>query len=394
MTRVTRVAAVLLSLAALASAPSALCQDATQERSLDIRGFGGWAVGDTDNDNVYPDQPVPVAAKDLQWDNVYFTLNLLARPAEKVMIHAQPTWQSSMRGRELRLDLAYAEVTVVKDLLLRAGKIRNPLGLYTEIYKVGTLRPFYLLPNSYYRFAPESYLGLGLNRVQPLGSSWELELDVLGGQMDFEPVDSDMIVGVDPTTGQYQFATLSVATRGRDMFGGGLLLRLPIKGLELGVSAYSMRLYGGLPGTTLTRLTNTKGETPRENAFTGSLEYATDKISVRAEGILTRGVEEDQAAYVEAAYRVTKHWQVAATYQYLNLKDPPPLAPSLASLQKSGTWGVALNYWLNPQLVWKLDYYRVSDNRAARPPDAVNVALAGTLEETTNVLIAGINFSF
>jgi hypothetical protein len=151
---------------------------------LDIRGFGGWAVGHTNNDNIYPDSPVPMAAKELQYDNAYFTLNLLAKPTDKISIHAQPTWQSSMRGRDVSLDLAYVELTVIKDLRLRAGKIRNPLGLYTDIYKVGTLRPFYLLPNSYYRLAPESYVGLGVNRVQHFGS-WELELDLLGGQMDF-----------------------------------------------------------------------------------------------------------------------------------------------------------------------------------------------------------------
>ena len=360
-----------------------------------MHGFGGWAAGKTNNDNIYPDSPTPVAAKDLQLDNIYFTLNLLAHPAERVSIHAQPTWQSSLRGREIRLDLAYAEVMVVKDLLVRAGGTRNPLGLYTEIYKVGTLRPFYLLPNSYYRFAPESYLGVGLNRVQELGANWELEVDALAGQMDFERVDSDMIVGVDPETGQPQFASVSVTTRGRDVFGGGLLLRMPVKGLELGISAYSMRLYGGLTGGPMERLTDANGATPRENAFAGSVEYVTDKVSLRAEAIFTNGIEKDQAAYVEAAYKVTPHWQLAGTYQYLNLKEPPPINPSLASLQKSGTWGAALNFWLNPQLVFKLDYYYVSDNRAARPAaDAINLALAGQLEKKTNVFVGGVNFSF
>src|SRR5512143_3646071 len=116
MTRVTAPAFALLALAAVSALPpSAFCQDSTQEKILDIRGFGGWAAAKTDNDNVYPDQPFPLAGKDLQLDNVYFTLNLLARPVERVKIHVQPTWQSSMRGRDLRLDLAYVEVSVVKD---------------------------------------------------------------------------------------------------------------------------------------------------------------------------------------------------------------------------------------------------------------------------------------
>jgi hypothetical protein len=396
MTRVTGCACWLLAsvVVGLGWPQAASCQGTNPERIVDVHGFGGWAAGKTNNDNIYPDSPLQVAAKDLQLDNIYFTLNLLAHPADRVTIHAQPTWQSSLSGREIRLDLAYAEVTVVKDLLLRAGKIRNPLGLYTEIYKVGTLRPFYLLPNVYYRFAPESYLGVGLNRVQPLGSDWELEVDALAGQMDFEPVDSDLIVGVNPETMQPIFASVPVTTRGRDVFGGGLLLRMPVKGLELGVSAYSMKLYGSVAGGEMQRLKDANGDTPRENAFAGSVEYLTDKVSLRSEAIFTHGIGKNQAAYLEAAYKITSHWQIAGTYQYLNLKEPPPDLPSLASLQKGTSWGAALNFWLNPQLVFKLDYYYVIDNREARPADAVNLALAGQLEKKTNVFIGGVNFSF
>ena len=381
----SRYSRLFLSLSTLAILAGPLASDVRASDILDIRGFGGWAVGHTNNDNIYPDSPVPMAASELQYDNAYFTLNLLAKPTEKISIHAQPTWQSSMRGREVSLDLAYVELTVIKDLRLRAGKIRNPLGLYTDIYKVGTLRPFYMLPNSYYRLAPESYVGLGVNRVQRFGS-WELEADLLGGQMDFPASEADTVVGFDETTMTYKYGSVPVAVTGKDVVGGGLLLRTPIEGLKVGVSAYTMRLYGSVAGAPLAKLSD-----DREKAYAGALEYVTEKISLRSELLLTRGYERDDSAYVEAAYKITPHVQLAGTFEYLRIKEPPS---PVETLDKHRALGAALNYWVNPNVVFKLDYYRVEYNRAARPPDAVNRALAGTLPKTTDVIIGGVQFAF
>ncbi len=378
------------------------CQAAASENVVDIHGFGGWAAGYTGNDNVYPDYLAPIASNDIEVDNAYFTLNVLARPAEKFTIHAQPTWSFSMNGRDLRLDLVYAEMTLAKGLLLRAGKIKNPLGIYTEIFKVGTLRPFYLLPNAFYRLAPESYAGVGLNRVQPVGR-WELELDLLAGQMDFEPYQSDLLVGFDASKGVPKVASLMTGATGKDMFGGGLLIRPPVEGLEIGLSAYSMKLFGGLAGTTFTRTkcgpATALVDCERQKAYSASIEYVRDKISLRAEALTTRGYLEDDNAYLEAAYKLTDKWQIAATYDWVDYKKPKAAIAALDPLRKHKAAGFGLNYWFNPKLVWKLDYYRVSDNRAARPflkgpMDAANSALTGKLENKTDVVIAGLHFSF
>ncbi len=374
---------VALSTVAILAGPLAL--EVRASDILDIRGFGGWAFAHTNNVNIYPDSPVPLAANDLQVDNAYFTLNLLAKPTDKISIHAQPTWQRSLNGNEVTLDLAYVELNVVKDLRVRAGKIKNPLGLYTDIYKVGTLRPFYLLPNSYYRLAPESYAGLGGNYVQHLGS-WELEFDAFGGQMDFPTSDADTVVGFDETTMTYKFGSVPIAVTGKDVVGGGVLLRTPVEGLKLGVSAYTMRLYGSIAGAPITKLSD-----EREKAYSAALEYVTEKVSLRSEGLLTRGYEKDDSFYVEAAYKLTPHWQLAGTFEYLRTKAP--VAP-VETLDKHRALGAALNFWVNNNVVFKLDYYRVKYNRAARPADAVNAALAGTLPQDTDVIIGGVQFAF
>ncbi len=152
----------------------------------------------------------------------------------------------------MSLDLAYVELTVIKDLRLRAGKIRNPLGLYTDIYKVGTLRPFYLLPNSYYRLAPESYVGLGVNRVQRFGS-----VGAGAGRCSAARWTSRPRRRHDRRLRPRRRMT-SVRLRARRGDGQGrdrrrLLLRTPIEGLKVGLSAYTMRLYGSVAGAPLTR---------------------------------------------------------------------------------------------------------------------------------------------
>jgi hypothetical protein len=224
-----------------------------------------------------------------------------------------------------------------------------------------------------------------VNRVQRFGS-WELELDVLGGQMDFPVSAADTVVGFDETTMTYKFASVPIAVTGKDVVGGGLLLRTPIEGLKVGVSAYTMRLFGSIAGAPLAKLSD-----EREKAYSGSLEYLTDKISLRSEVLLTRGYEKDDSFYAEGAYKITPHIQLAGTFEYLHTKAPT--AP-VETLDKHRALGAALNYWVNANVVFKLDYYRVKYNRAARPADAVNAALTGTLPEDTDVVIGGVQFAF
>lgn len=384
MLRTLRRYVLLLSCTALAGAAPPLAGAADL---LSIRGFGGWAGGYTDNANLFPDQ-APIASEDFEVNNYYFTLNLLAQPTEKFRIHAQPTWQSDMLGQKLRLDLVYVEWTPVADFSIRAGKIKNPLGLYTEIYKVGTLRPFYLLPDSYYRFAPEGYSGIGLNRLQRLGS-WEIEADLIAGQMDFESAQGAMAVGLNPATGAPIFADPFVATQGRNLIAGGLLLRLPVKGLEVGGSVYSMDLFASALGQPFAEIGD-----ERQKAYSASLEYLTDTVSLRSELLWVRGYEDDDIWYLEGAYHLTENWQVALSYDSFDLKSPAAQHPSFAPLRRHAGLGAAVNYWFSPQVVLKLNYYNVEDNRVARPADAAKVAIAGGLEEKTNVFIAGVHFSF
>ena len=134
-----------------------------------LQGFGGWAFGDTNNDNRYG----YVASGEGDWNNYYFALNLAAQPMEKLSIRSQAFWGEDQRGQRIKLDYVFAEWAHAPALKLRVGKAPVPFGIYTEVYDVGTVRPFYLLPQFYegpLGLIPKAYEGVGLT----VSDAWEI----------------------------------------------------------------------------------------------------------------------------------------------------------------------------------------------------------------------------
>jgi len=349
--------------------------------AVKLHGFGGWAMGYTSNDNRF----ARIASNEPDFGNYSLALNVTARATETITLHSQARWQNDAVGQQIKVDHLFVNWKVSSAYALRAGKIKNPLGVYTDIFDVGTLRPFYLLPQGLYHDVPEGYDGLGLNGRHRT-SGWELGYDVIGGLMEFKPSFEDMPVGVDPQTNAPVFATVSTLSEGRDFFGGGVIVRPPIEGLELGVSAYSLKVWTSVAGSPMVLTSD-----DRVNVYAGSGEYLTERTSLRAEGMRVTGSSKFDAFFVEAAYKLTEHWQVAATFDWRDRDEPPAIVEQLGDHRSVGG---AVNYWASPDVVFKLNYYHVTGNRLARPADAVTPALAGTLEDTTEVVIFGTQFSF
>ena len=183
--RVRAAVSALFLVAGLLPASSAHAQGTTERYSL--RGFGGWNLGHTDNQNTY----AYVASGDTEYNNYNFALNLAAQPSDKLTVRAQAFWGEDLRGRRIDLDYVFAQWAHSPKLKVRVGKVLSPFGLYTEIYDVGTLRPFYLLPQFYSGVTgllPKAYLGGGLTGVLPLGDEWELEYDAFGGEVRFQTI--------------------------------------------------------------------------------------------------------------------------------------------------------------------------------------------------------------
>ena len=134
-----------------------------------LQGFGGWAFTDLSRDGRWAE----AATKDGEFGNYNFALNFAAQPWNKLSLRTQGFGGHNLRGQRLSLDYGFAEYAHSPALKLRAGKVLTPFGLYSEIYDVGTLRPFYYLPQFYQGrlgLIPKAYLGGGVTGVRSLGS--------------------------------------------------------------------------------------------------------------------------------------------------------------------------------------------------------------------------------
>jgi len=355
---------------------------AQQLGGMTIHGFGGWAAGYTDNANNY----AAIASEDGRLDNYDFGLNLTAEPKDDLEIHTQLRWQSDIRGQSVELDYVFAQYSFSSRAAVRVGKVKSPLGLYTEILDIGTLRPFYLVPQARYDGIPPSYVGAGAAARVPVGS-WELEIDAFVGQQDYEPVYAELPVGVSPETSAPILATVEILARGRDMLGGRANLHTPVSGLMVGLSGTTSRLF-----TSVAERQFTEVEDKRLVLLAAHVEYARESLTIRSEYYRGSGRSEFDAFYAELGYRIARRFEVAATYDWVDRTSSEALP--IKQLTEHSSVGLGLDYWPDRRVAFKLAYYRVSGNALARPLAALEPAMTGTLEDTTNVVIVGTQFSF
>jgi hypothetical protein len=352
---------------------------------VNLHGFGGWAYGKTDNANRYL-----VGNKDGDYNNVDFALNLTANPYEKFFLHIQPSYTETSAGNKTGLDFAFAEVAFSEAVIARIGKIKVPFMLYTEVYKVGTIRPFFMLPQGiYYDATAEAYKGLGLTGSLYTSPNWELVYDVYGGKISLQPA-------IIPSFQQEQLVLTSVSPSSKDFIGGRLLVHTPIEGLSFGSASYLGDFEFAVNGHVLEDFV-----AAGRSLFIGAFaEYLSDRWWVRSEAVGTRanpGTSEDMA-YGEVAYKLTSHWQVASRYEFVKMHwktDDFQYLPTSSNEHQEVALG--LNYWLNPDMVFKLSYHRVDGNRFAHPDTSgsfLEVIQKNKFDDPTQLVMFGVQFSF
>jgi hypothetical protein len=352
---------------------------------VELHGFGGWAYGRTDNENDYL-----VGNEDGNYENVDFALNIAANPYERFSLHIQPSYIETNDGDEVGLDYAFAEVLFSEAAILRIGKVKVPFMLYTEVYKVGTIRPFFTLPQGVYLDATaEAYKGFGLTGSLYVAGSWEFLYDVYGGKINLQP--TDVLAFHDG-----QVVLVSFETSAREMIGGRLIVRLPIEGLSLGLASYIGDFEVAFDG-----VVQEDFSIAERTLFIGTFaEYLSDRWWIRSEYVMQRENPEisEDIVYCEIAYMLTQHWQLAARYEFLDMDVTAPefqYLPEPSYRHEDMAFG--LNYWLNPNFVVKLSYHRIDGNRFASPDEPENIIrglLAGDFEEMTQLFLIGVQFSF
>ncbi len=344
--------------------------------NIAIHGFGGWAYGRTDTENRYL-----AGNQDGSYEYLNFSLNISAKPYERLSLHIQPSFNEDPDGNEAGVDYAFAEWSFSDTFNLRIGKVKAPFMLYTEVYDVGTIRPFFFLPQGVYQeLAAEAYKGAGITGSFLPGSGWELIYDLYGGKLNLLPkpfVDMDTL----------QFDSSSPVVN--DMLGARLIVRTPFDGFSVGLSSYTGDVEF---------IADMLDLSDRYIFLATSAEYISGPWWIRSEFLtqLESSKVSIKIVYAEAAYQFGDHWQAAVRYEVADFDIPALEALSPQSLLEHQEIVLGMNYWLNANIVFKFSYHIVEGNRFAIPetPEAYVTAIQQGFQERTHLAVFGAQFSF
>ncbi len=358
---------------------------------VSIHAYGGWAAGTSD--------PYPYLAGrgegEVEVENLDAVLLFQFRPTDHLLIVVAPEGEVEREGDEtedkVKLELAYAEWEASERLRIRFGRNRLPFGIYTDIYDVGTLRPFYHLPNAIYGhtgFVSEAYLGVGIGGLAPAPKDWELRYDLFAGGTDFE-VDEPFEEALEPVGGGGEEEEEAEADI-ESLIGGRLIVGTPIEGLSFGVSAFAGKPEGaGDFGT----------DEPSWGDFRSvgvHAEFQRGAWTARAEAGRHHEDEFDtDALYLEVSRRLGERWQVALRGEHTQANFVRDLPSGGDSLLDHDEIAAGIGYWFDPNFVLKLSVHSLSGNLFSHPHEEVAEALAdGTLDDSGTAVVFGAQFSF
>lgn len=347
-------------------------------KKIAINGYGGWYYGKSDNENHFVG-----ATEEGSYHTADVHLSIAADVSEKLRVVTQVGWLDDEKGSEANFDYMFAEWKLNSRLRLRLGKAKMPFGIYSEFPEVGTLRPFLVLPQAAYGpigFLGESYKGAGF--TGSFGGSWKVDWDLYGGgtELSENVAGEAFLLGEELAPGEEVEHEVT-----RNVVGGRMVVETPLAGLSVGGSF--------LTGTEKLEVDR------RRVVYAVQAEYVGDALTVRTEAMHEDVVDDLHAtgSYLEVAYRLTDHWQVAAEGGRLRTSffGVVPTGET-AGLTRHDEVGVGVSYWFDSNLVVKVNYLRVRGNAFVQPAaeDLPGIATAGALRSPTGVLLAGAQFSF
>jgi hypothetical protein len=350
-----------------------------QDSNLLIHGFGGWSYAKTDHGNLYLG-----GVPDGNFRRSELSLSLEEKASDRIRIVLQTQFTNTESGTDASLEYIFVEWRLSDKARIRVGQIQLPFGIYSEISDVGTLRPFLRLPQGVYGpvgLVGKNYKGVGITGNLNGTGKWSYGYDLYAGGMDLEEFDPpEAFLQGEPVT-----TSLETEEEGtRNVVGGRFTVHTPLEGLELGVSAYN-----GTP--------NEAGR-PRRSVGGAHVAFLNDRWSVRSEYVFEHAPRDMTAHgfYLEPAFRLTEHWQVAGQYDRLNTSLFGVSRPSEPSFLIHREAAIGLNYWFSTRVVIKASLHQVQGNRFADPvpEDFAQLVAAGRLQHNTTLLMFGVNFSF
>lgn len=325
---------------------------------LDI--FGGWAYGKTDQSS-YLD-----ADESGEFDNG--NLGITVRRPFSDKLHAIGQVELSLLDGEFEadLDFLFLEWRPSDNTSFHLGRSKQPFGIYSEFFDIGTDRPFYDLPQGIYgatEIVAESFDGLAYLGRREL-SGGELHWDLYAGNVNFvasEPWEDLATEGIPDLA--------EIANEGENID------REKTLGLRLEWQARSGFTFG---------LSAFRGE----DSHAGGEQSFGTAVGVGAHAMWDDGIwllraeaahfEESgnldvDAGYVEAARHFGPHWQAALRWDRSNttLEEVDLESFGAATLGEHRDIALGANYWLSDKLVIKLSHHWVEGGRLLAGEEAL-----------------------
>lgn len=372
---------------AVALTPFALhAQDASAQK-VEVHGFGTWNYGSTNNSNLYLG-----GKQNGTSSNSGLSLNVSGQLSDRLAVSSQVELDFNASGETITdLDYVFGEWRVNDAFKLRAGQVKQPFGIYTEVYDVGTVRPFLSLPQSVYGLSGmigEAYRGVGFTGSRAIGG-WELAYDAYTGGLNRleDEAPGDFYRILNGTTDD----TLGVEGMGGEttdrLYGGRVWLSTPLSGLRFGGSTYRGESFE-------------EGEDDEViSAYAGSIEYAANRVTLRTEYVHTWENDNDNMTgyYVEGSLRPWGKWEIAGMFDDWRADLDGAEYKDALSLIRHKELAAGLNYRFSPNFVLKMSHHWVDGNRFAMPTieTMVDRLRAGeALERKTKTLLFGAQLSF
>jgi hypothetical protein len=347
---------------------------------LKFYGFGGWRFSQT-NENAYLGGTRSGAI-----DNGDLALGAALKLHDRFRLNAQGEAHLENGEREIELDYALAEFRLNDALRLRAGQVKHPFGIFTEVYDVGTIRPFFSLPQSVYGhvgLVAEGFRGVGLTGGAFAGA-WGFDYDLYGGSINLighahpegvavEAHDE----GGDDIEGEEEEEEEGEQLSG--IIGGRFSVTTPLNGLRFGVSAYSGK-------------SKVVDEGERDRVTTGGAfgEYLYDAWSLRSEFVWSSPGHDitTHSAFVEGARKLVGGLEAALRVDWsdLHAEVDEDFDRDLLGHREVAA---GLNYWFTATIVTRLSLHDVKGRRFIETVDAEGVAPG-----RTRLVVFGLQFAF
>lgn len=234
---------------------------------------------------------------------------------------------------KITLDWAYADYSYKDWLGVRAGKIKNPIGLYGDTRDTDSLRTFVLLPQPIYDDANRDVFiasnGIELYGYVPLGPVGALSYRaIVGTTMPTTDDGTALRIGSGFTTsltGTAGISSVKVSDISVDtVYVHSLEWKTPLDGLRLATSGYHTSVHGtATSNATAAAFQNLKWDLNNYDRYVFGGEYTWRDLVIAGEyditdfdtvvlGTTTK--RKNDSWYLSAAYRITDWLEAGAYY--------------------------------------------------------------------------------